>query len=316
MDMHYRERTKKENIDILIDHFPLREEEILRTGIPNNIRGLAIKKTMTIPGKGIIFYGKYNVQIGQFKYIQSTGKYEFKYNENAPKIIDSEDKKSARKARTNKMKVQRRNKFVAITLSGLIGLGLIGGGVGMINNALAENPTGIEHHLEREDLSKLPDAIKLAWANYAMNKYSDMVADSDIEARRYSAEDLYQHYFPPIYRCYYDYCEIEATPIEKELSQGYSERLHRELDANLDLFQERLTILSLNDKLLLSNTPYAKARVLDTTPNPDVTVYIPLSELPEGSPYSIDNLPEEAKIIDGQIYVPDSFLYETIRMTK
>ena len=317
MDMHYRKRTKNENVDLLIDHFPLREEEILRKGIPNTIRGLEIERTMTVPGKGIIFYGRHNVQIGQFKYIQSTGKYEFKYNENAPKIIEAEDKKAARVARANKMRIQRRNKFVAITLSGLIGLGVIGAGAGMINSALAERPTtGIEHHIEREDLSQLPDAVKLAWANYATNAYSDMVADSEIEARRYSAEDLYQHYFAPIYRCYYDYCEIEASPIEKELSQGYSERLHSELEANLDSFQERLTILSLNDSLLISNTPYAKARVLDTTPNPDATVYIPLGELPSGSPYSINNLPDGAVIIDGQVYVPDSFLYETIRITK
>ena len=318
MNMDYR-RGKVEKtapLDLITDHFPIKDAEALKRGLPNELRGLDVERTVTVPGQGVVFYGRHNIQIGQFKYISSTGKYEFKYNPAAKETIEVEDIKAARKEQRRKLKVQRRNKFIAISLASVIALTGIGIGINQLSNAGAESSTQVEQPTKRVNLQDMPDAVKIAWANYAMSEYQDMVSDSEIEARRYSSEDLYQHYFCPIFRCYYDYCEIESSPIEKELSQGYSERLHNEFDSNLESFEERLMILTYNERLLINNTPYAQARVLDETPNPDAIVYVPLSTLPEGTPYNANNLPEGTQLIDGQIYVPDKCLYETVTITK
>ena len=322
MDMNYlksRNNDKKSNnektIDIISDHFPISERELENRGLPNNIRGLDVVDTVTVPGKGIVFYGRHNVQIAQFRYIQSKGGYEFQFNEAAKDTIETGDLLERRKERRRKMKLQRRRKAIALGLSGLIVIGALGFG---IHHVVAERneQSAYEQYTPYINVHSVPDNVKLAWANYAMNQYQEKVNDSQYEQVKYQAENLYQQYFAPIFSSYYNYCEIATSDLERELSGDYCDRLHNQFEENLELFEERLITLTFGDSLVIGNTPYANAIVLDEGISPENKVYIPISALPEDNPYGMNNLPEGAQIVDNQIYVPESCLYDTLRQTK
>ena len=321
MDMDYR--RKKPNVervlDIITDHATIPEEVIQRKGIPNEINGIKVQNMVNVPGKGYIFYGNHNVQIGQFKYISSTGSYECILNPNAKEVIEQKNAQARKQERKRKLKIQRRNRMIALGLGGLIVISSLSIGIAKgveAHRAAEQERTRIEQTISISNLSSLPDAVKLKWANYAMNKFQDIADASEYDVRKSQAEDLYRNYFAPIYSSYYSYCELIDSELERELSGDYAERLHEEFERNIELFEERLEILVTNKSLNIGNTPYANARTLDNTPNSEATVYIPISSLPEDTPYNVNNLPDGAEIIDGQIYVPDSCLYETKTITK
>lgn len=255
-------------------------------------------------------------------------------------IYDESAPKPQQKKAKGKYSLKRENYGRRITPKGILALVLVGaitvaGGIGGYHylnaNAKDSNVIGIEQiQKNRNTLASANDLLLASWTEYAISELSDIAAGSEHEALLEQCEQLKQYYYIPVMNSLYSYIDVYDSNIPLELNNSALEKTHSEFRNKVYIFNERLEELNF-DKITFDNSPYANAVVIDKNgsivrsggltgevfdsegklitydDHSEYVTYIKASDI-KGNDYSYNVYPDDAKFVDGIIYVSDEHL--------
>ena len=288
--------------------------------------------------EGYVFKGKYGYTIGDLTFDEKNGRYKaFNYHRGVVESINERDKKvTARR----KYKVQRNKRigvaFTATALIALAGIGVIKG-MDYKNNHNDLNSESIEvSFAERTPINTVNNAndlLLVAWSNYAMGEVSDFCCDTEIDALQGLEKDVYTNVFAPVMMDYYNYLDYIDSPLPEDIIGESLKNSHSQFRNSVLLFDEHLKDLNFISYTFASS-PFAYAIILDQDGNKvekngqldgevvtkdgalitfdgeqSYSVYIRGIDVPNND-YSITNMPSDAKLIDGEIYVDYIHLFQ------
>ena len=307
-------KIKDGNIDTVQRRVVITKAEIDQaTARVNEIQKLPVRGTKT-NGSGISFMGPYDVVIGKYTYSEENGKFELRLNKNAIKQFKIQQQKAKTKKAIRRFVLTR-----ALPIAGVIVLGSVGI-VTFINaskdqidiTAGAETAVVDVADVNAVTLDKAEIPVVMAWADYAMNEYYEDVSNS--EYRDYvmpQYERTYQEGYIPLHNAYENYYELQSSGLPDEMiGEAASNNLAR-VRENASKVNEDVP----NDAQF-EETVFTHAIVIDEDADSkyamDVDVYVPLAEL-KNTQYSIDNLPDDAIIYEGEVYVLSSHIYDQVK---
>lgn len=305
-------KIQNDGIDLITDHFSLSKEELESAKAKvNQIFGKNVKNIVTT-GRGVAFIGDYNTVLADFTFISSTGQFELHYNKQAEAEIVRRAEIARRKRVNEYRKKRRRRKFV---LERVVPFVLIAGiSIGSIVG-LANRNTDTDINLKDElvsvvgvDVKTINDSeveVIMEWLDYGMTGFYDTCDNSpyrDYVMPQY--EDAYQTYFVSAHSAYCDYQEMVETGLPDDIIGSSKANLLNKVYENANKLDEVLP-----NAYQFVASPYSKAITFEMEDGTK-EVYIPFDEIDELTDYSVNNLPEDAKIVDGKIYVLDDHLRE------
>ncbi len=288
---------------------------------------------------GYVFYGEYDVSIGDVTYDSISGKYKgLNYHGGAVeeierrRKIEAHKKQVAEQSRKNavnakrKLKLKRKRFGVAITSVGLavlISLGVV--------HAMNKNTTDNQPYVSVEQVNTVASANDLilnAWANYAIGLVTEAGYNSEYEYVQSVADNLKNEFYNKAMLAYYNYIDQKESDLPVELIGNASTNNHNEFRRDCYLLDEALEESFFN-YATFDDSPYADAVVYDSNgnlvtdgailgecydsngnlllPGSEYTVYIKALDVP-GNDYSITNLPEDAVFYNNVIYVAEDHL--------
>lgn len=290
------------------DEIILSREEIDKiTARVEEQQGIVVESTKN-KGNGISFMGPYDIALADFSYSTERGKLVLKLNKNANKQYKEQVEKERKKA-VRKYILQ---KYV-LPISGavIIGAGILTS-VGHAKNILfpkVGTEVSVEENVNKASLSDAEIPVVLAWANYAINEYYDSAASSQYSDTALSFyERVYQEDFVPLCSAYESYYELINSGLPQEMVVDAAMKKLGEIKSSAHNLNK-----SLSGDMQFEETPFSQAIILDEDAEDkyaqEVDVYIPLSTL-EDTLYSVDNLPGDAIIHNGEVYVLSNHLYD------
>ncbi len=307
-------KVKDGNIDTVERRVVLTKAEIERaTARVNETQKLPVRGTKT-NGKGISFMGPYDIVIGKYTYSEESGRFELKFNRNAEKQF----KIQHQKAKTRKAV----RKFVLTKVLPVAGVCVIAGtGIfHFIQNAgeQVDINSGMESgYVDVADvnavtLGKADIPIVMAWADYAMGEYYNDVNNSEYRENVMPFyERTYQEDFMPLHSAYENYYELKTSGLPDEM-------IGESAKNNLGVVRDSAERLNedVPSDARFEETVFSHAIIIDEGADSkyamDVDVYIPLAEL-KGTEYTIDNLPDDAIIYEGEVYVLSTHIYDQVK---
>lgn len=302
--------------------------------------------------EGYIFKDQdYHIPIGELIYDKTLGDYRktqlYSGGIREVSVRNQERKRIEAQERKQERERKRRRRF-ALQVGKVAGTGLLITALGI--TALTKfgvidspfqphTPTEVVAVSEEKNLNTLNNAndiLLVEWMNYAVGEARDMCSDSEYEYFDTLSHEVYSEYFAPAMTAYYNYLDYKDAGII--LSQEYSDtdyitRAHDAFKARTMEFAEYLQDSVYFNKITFESSPFANAIVTDAAGNvlktggigdkevigvdgsiatlEDTQIKIRLNDLPN-SPYSLENLPEDAQIINGEVYIDASHMNETL----
>lgn len=311
--MDYRNyKVKNDGIDLMTDHFSLTKEELESAKAKvNEIFGREVKNIVTT-GRGVAFIGAYNTVLADFTFISSTGQFELHYNKQAEAEI-ARKAEIARRKRVNEHRKRRKRKLVLQKTAAFVLIaGITAGsiwGLANKNSDMSEvqaqdeivNVVGVDV----KSISNSEVEVVVEWLDYAMNGFFDTCDSSpyrDYVMPQY--EDAYQSYFIPAHSAYSDWEEMEATGLPDDIIGDSKKNTIARVYSNANELNEVVP-----NAVQFMASPYSRAITVEMEDGRK-EVYIPFDEIVDLTDYSINNLPENAKIVEGKIYVSSDYLRE------
>lgn len=297
--------------------------------------------------EGYVFKGKYGFTIGDIiynPYAESYGSFNF-HNGVKESIAARDRAKEAKRQAENKRRfaLQKGAKIgLSLTLAGTLVLASLGV-IKYFNNkknSLPEtnSPTIAAEVDHLNTVKSANDLILLSWANYAMGGVSEKCLDSEYVGVQAIKDDVYANIFVPIMTDYYVYIDKLDSELPRDIVGERIDKSHASFRNKVADFDSYLTENFNN--LTFASSPYADAIVMDemdqviTSTSPlqgelldnegkaitiddNARIYIRLASI-EGHEYTLDNLPEDAIIYNGEAYVLEGHLYNdlTQKMNK
>lgn len=200
----------------------------------------------------------------------------------------------------------------------------------VIDQVNAKNTPVITFEQNLNTIGSANDIILAEWIDYAMSEVTDTYENSEWkEQLSYQVEYLKSSYYIPTASAYYDYIErVEANM--PELDGDLKEKYHTRFRDNAIAFNDELKAKSYNSATF-ANSPFANAVVVDSLGNlvtnevgngvvydsngeliydrADYSIYVRATDI-ENNNYTLENLPVDARFINGEAYVPVSHLYD------
>lgn len=312
--MDYRSlKVKDGNIDTVERKVILTKAEIEQaTARVMERQNLPVKETKTT-GKGVIFVGPYDVILGKYVYSDERGRFELKFSKNVEENYRNQVKKAKQKQAVRKFVLNRVLPIAGVVVIGTTGL------FHLIQNANEQvnlgnsTDTSIVNVADPNALSlnnaDLP--IVLAWADYAMGEYYNDVNNS--EYREYvmpQYERTYEEDFMPLHSSYETYYEVTSSGLPYEMIGETAENsLGRIRDCAQRVNEDVPSDAQFED------TVFTHAIIIDEDAKNkyamDVDIYVPLAEL-KNTNYSIENLPDDAIIYEGEVYVLYTHMFDKV----
>lgn len=302
-------RVKGDGIDLITDHFPITKEELASAEKKvNEMYGNKISGVASI-NRGKVFLGEYGVILGDFTYIQSTGQYEFHRNPKADEEIALKKEQDRRRRQNEYKRKKKLRDFILkkVTPFVLIATMSVAAVIGINNKKVDIDKTPSNEIVNVVGVKTINDSeleVVVEWLNYGIDGLRDTCYNSewkDYVMPQY--EDAYTSYFMPAMHAYSDYEEMVATELPDDIIGDSKEAAIRRVYSNANELNE---VVPNSHQFAVS--PYSKAIVVEMEDGTK-EVYVPLSEL-KVTNYSTTNLPEDARIVDSQIYVLDDHLRE------
>lgn len=307
-------KVKDGNIDTVARKVVLTKAEIERaTARVNETQGLEIMGTRTT-GKGISFMGPYDIVIGKYTYSEEKGRFVLKLNRNAEKQYEIQCRRAATKKAVRK--------FVLTKVLPLAGVCVIGGT--FIFNYIQDAGRQVDINSGMESgyvdvadvnavtLGKADIPIVMAWADYAMGEYYDDLNNSEYRENVMPFyERTYQEDFMPLHSAYENYYELKTSGLPDEM-------IGESAKNNLNVVRDSAERLNedVPTDARFEETVFSHAIIIDEGADSkyamDVDVYVPLAEL-KGTEYSLDNLPDDAIIYEGEVYVLSTHIYDQVK---
>lgn len=282
---------------------------------------------------GYIFKGKYGFTIGDITWDSQRGVYRsFNFHHGVKESITERDEylKRQKSNPKRKYKVQRNKRigvrFAAASIAVLISIGVIKTAV---SHRQADTPTsGVVAVLEEHanNVVSANDLIILSWANYAMGEVDKVCSASEYDGVRSMRDEFYADCFAPVMTDYYNYLDQIDSGLPVEIIGETMEKYHDSYRSKAYAFDESLKN-GYFDRFSFSNSPFADAIVVDKNGNMvssnsrysgevkasdgtlltlddsgEYVVYILATDVPSND-YTVGNLPDDARIFDGNAYV-------------
>ena len=306
-----RYKIKNDGIDLITDHFSLTKEELnAATTKVNEIFGKNVKEIKTT-GRGVAFIGEYNTLLADFTYISGTGQFELHCNRQAEQEIQRRAE-IARRKRINEHRKQRKRKLALQRVAAFVLIAgvSIAGVVGLHNriDANKNNPDNEIVNVVGADVKTINNSdveIVVEWLDYGMSGWYDTYDKS--EYREYvmpQYDSAYESYFIPAHRAYSHYEEMVATELPDDIIGDSKQNALNSVYENANMLNDLVP-----NSYQFVASPYSKAIVVEMEDG-SKEVYIPFDEIDDFTDYSINNLPSDAKLIDGKVYVLDNHLHE------
>lgn len=198
----------------------------------------------------------------------------------------------------------------------------------VIDQVNAKNATVITFEQSLNSIGSANDIILAEWIDYAMSEVTDSYENSEWKDQlQYQVEYLKTSYYIPTASAYYDYVERIEADMPDLLDGDLKERYHTRFRDNAIAFNDELKAKGYNSATF-SNSPFANAVVVDSLGNivtndnngviydsngeliydrADYSIYVRANDI-ENNNYSLDNLPSDARFINGEAYVLISHL--------
>lgn len=289
---------------------------------------------------GYLFVGDYGIPIGEITFNRVKGD----YNNPVCHMGAKERIMEERAIRQERKREQQRKKFrlqkgvrigVALTAASVIALSALG--VIKPLDVFKGKPqtvavaTDVNSQISMADAN---DLILVEWADYTMGRISEICADSEYEQFESFREIAYSDYFAKAMGSYYNYVDYLDTPIPEDIIAESKVGARNNFRSEIMAFNDYL-----NNSVAFSNetfekSPFAQAVIVDDLGNilEDENGRVILADGKEAvfaeggysvyvraldADYSITELPDDAIIKDGVVYVDQSHLKEQEnRMTK
>ncbi len=305
--------------DVLLD---------LATRIKNEY-GIKVKNIVDTE-KGYEFKGEYDFTIAELEYNKESHKFDpLFFHKEIYRLISNKEKKEKNK-QTRKYVVARNKAIFGLTASAIIVLTSLG--VIKSVNATKENEA-IETQLDNnktanisgKTISNGTDVELIEWANYVVENIPDEY-------------DIYTNFYAPLMSSYYTYLDyldsgLPTDTISDKINEKHNEFRNKAIGLNEYLQDVNLA----NYKF--ENSPFYSAIITDGNKNvlkmngtrqgevnedtgkvityddkEQYQIYININTLPDNN-YDMNNLPEDALIHEGKIYLNSSCLKETKEKT-
>ena len=117
-------------------------------------------------------------------------------------------------------------------------------------------------------------------------------------------ENAYQNYLIPAHSAYSDYQEMVETGLPDEIIGDSKTNALKRVYENANELDAVVP-----NAYQFTASPYSRAITVEMEDG-SKAVYIPFDEIENLTEYSVNNLPEDARLIDGKIYVSDNHLHE------
>ena len=307
-------KVKDGNIDTVERKVILTKAEIDQaTARVNEIQKLPVKGTKT-NGRGISFMGPYDVVIGKYTYSEENGRFELRLNRNAEKQFKIQQQKAKTRKAVRKFVVTRVLPVAGACV--IVGTGIFqfiqnAGEQVDINSGMDSSYVDVAD-VNALTLEKADIPIVMAWADYAMGEYFDDVNNS--EYREYvmpQYERTYQDSFMPLHSAYEAYYELKSSGLPDEMIGESANNNLGAVRANAEEINADVPTDARFEETVFSHAIIIEDDV-DSKYAMDVDVYIPLAEL-KGTEYTIDNLPDDAIIYEGEVYVLSTHIYDQVK---
>ena len=245
--------------------------------------------------------------------------------------------KTARKA--------RRKKFVLQGLGAAVLIGALFIGGRHVYSEVAQPKVDITASLPGYSVSNANDLLLFNWSNYVMGEIADVVNSSEYISD-FEYDNIYANYFVPVMSSYYNYQEQLESPLPAEFS--LSSEYHGKFRQAAGDLNERLSKSIYFENLTFEKSPYAMGVVVNENgivllnlsgtadgyalPSGEIIsealagemyddsgslinandagsydVLIPYVKVKNNN-YSVDNMPADAKVINGVMYVSEDHL--------
>lgn len=288
---------------------------------------------------------RFNMETGQYNRFQL---YSGAVDEVRSRIDQEHRELLAAKSAAEKAERARKRKFklvrtalatgLSITIAGaavLVSLGIIDSPFKSHDNDPEPNITAsAETALNKYDTAN--DVILIEWLNYAMGQVQDMCNASEYESFKALSNEVYVNYFAPAMSAYYTYLDYKDSdlPLYPELGDtDLVANAHNSFRARADEFTSYLASSVYFKGISFADSPLANAIVTDQNGNVlaasssiegelvsgdgstvnavdgDAKVRVRLKDI-ENSPYTLTDLPEDAQIIAGEVYVESTHMYQ------
>ena len=312
--MDYRSlKVKDENIDIVEKKVILSKAEIEQaTERVREKQNLPVTGTK-VTGKGVLFVGPYDIILGKYVYSEEHGKFELKFSKNVEENYRTQRRKAKQKKAVRKFVFTK-----ALPVAGAVFIGTWGlfsfiqnanEKVNLSNNSDVSIVDVADPNALSLNNADLP--IVLAWADYAMNEYYEDVNNSEFSEYKIPRyERTYQEDFLPLHSSYEAYYEVTSSGLPSEMVGETAEKsLGRVRDSAKRLNED------VPDDAKFGETVFTHAIIIDEDAKNkyamDVDIYVPLAEL-KNTNYSIENLPDDAIIYEGEVYVLYTHIFDKV----
>lgn len=281
----------------------------------------------------------FNVIGGNYKKVQlySAGIDEVRIRQTEERNRKIEAGKRARQKRRFALQVRKTIAATAVIAAVSIG-GLMAAGV--IDSPFKPHTPSIDTVTVAEtprlnNINNASDVVLVEWANSAMSEVREICDGSEYDYFKTLSQEVYTDYFVPVMSSYYNYLDYKDADLP--IFPEYGDRdivgeAHQTFRNNVITFANYLRDSMYFSKITFASSPLSNAVVTDKNGNvlsasgdrtgevlgPDGStltssesydVKVQLNDL-EGTPYSLDNLPADATIINGEVYVNSSHMYQ------
>lgn len=265
------------------------------------------------------------------------------------RIREAQEKRALFEMRKADRAKERKRKFrlqvggviaasAAITIAGmgvLMAMGVIDTPFGIHRPTVETTKITIAQEQKLNTLNSANDILLVGWMNYAMDQVRGICSGETAEYLSHLGDEVYMDYFAPAMSAYYDYLDYNDADMPLDVLYGDKDVVasaHDRFRMNAVAFANYLKESAYFSGITFSSSPFANAVVTDTNgnvllednnmagvligadgvsvaTNEDSEINIKVTDIPN-SPYSLNDLPDDAKMINGDVYVSVDHLYQ------
>lgn len=225
-------------------------------------------------------------------------------------------------------KLHRTRQKLLLTAAGLAALISLGVMVAPVKESSHEVVSvSLENSLYSIDTAN--DLVLNRWASYAVDGVLEEAKRSEYEQIRDAAELMKTDFYYDLETKYYKYLDIADSTLPCDIVKDSLNNCHREFRSKAKNFDEALKNSFFSKGLTFGFSPYANAIVVNengkkleandmgetyfgdslVTQDDNYTVLVRAIDIPNNQ-FDLSNLPKDAILIDGVIYVSDQHIHD------
>lgn len=210
--------------------------------------------------KGYVFISNHGYTIGDLTYNPHTGLYnKFNFHEGVIEKEIEASKHGQKKIGYRKFKLQRNKMIVRLTAASIATFIVLGVIKAMPKNTINDSQiVVVETHLN--NLETADDIVLVSWANYAMDKITDLANKSPYDYIKEQRKNLYADFVNAM-NSYYNYVDQVESLLPVDLTKPLTDKYHEAFRSAIVTYNNAVKG-SLFLDFAFDSTPYVDAALL------------------------------------------------------